>query len=154
MTSTVLTATNLTRGQQVTVSVPGNPAFPATGAVVRVTPHTNHLGGRWADVTVEVDGAHHTVDSRAAVITTPDVPTYGWCPTCRRSRLVVEESTESAYDLGREHHFDVSWYDCGHQDARETGTSAAPGAPWAPDAHPTRKHAQAAARRATAPLED
>ncbi|UQS95204.1 hypothetical protein Pam4_61 [Pseudanabaena phage Pam4] len=151
MTSRILHATDVRPGHRLTVTRPGDDRFPADVTVTNTVPHTNHLGGRWADLTLLLpDGTTAAVDSRTVVLTTLDVPEHGYCPTCRARRLIEEESTESAHDLGREQHYDVTWFSCGHQDARHTGSSAAPGAPWAPDAHPTIRHARAASYREAA----
>lgn len=111
----VLPATSLRADQAVGVC-----AFRGgfTAATIRaVEQQSNHLGGRWATVTLELPDGELVpgVDTRGHVFITPERTEMAWCPECRTQREVLEASDESAYEGAWEVEFWVTRLECGHE---------------------------------------
>lgn len=124
----VIPSQNLRAGQHVGVSH-FRGAF-TEAEVLAVAPQSNHLGGRWAVLTLRLPDGETVegVDTRSHVIVGPEDHRTAWCVECR-SRVEVEDaSDESAYVGPHEHGYYVERLACGHANQHDRGIiGASPG---------------------------
>jgi hypothetical protein len=91
--------------------------------VTAAEPHVNHLGGRWAVVSLRLPDGETVegVDTRGHVFVGPEYSRTAWCPECRRRVEVEDASGESAYEGRHEVGYYVERLECGHENSTRTG---------------------------------
>lgn len=91
--------------------------------VLTADQQTNHLGGRWAVLTLRLPDGETVegVDSRQHVFVGPEYRQTAWCPECRRRVEVEEASDESTYEGAHEVGYWVEHLACGHTNQARTG---------------------------------
>jgi hypothetical protein len=101
--------------------------------VVSAEAHSNSLGGRWSVLVIRLpDGEETTIDTRQHVLLGPEHTERSWCPECRTTREVEEQSPESHMERHGEVGYLVTRMDCGHTtQGPSTVVGPAPGAPYA-----------------------
>jgi hypothetical protein len=90
--------------------------------VLGVFPESNHLGGRWFLLTVELpDDEAVTIDSRQHVLVSAERYEDAWCPECRKRVEVEERTLEDTGDRATVvTEYVVARMVCGHTDEAVT----------------------------------
>lgn len=112
---------NLRPGQS--VGVCGFRGSFTDAEVLSADQQSNHLGGRWAIVTLRLPDGETVegVDTRVHVFVGPEVLVDAWCVRCR-SRVEVEDASyESTYSGPHEIGYWVERLACGHVNQHDRG---------------------------------